>query len=267
MISFLRKIRQKLLSQNRLTQYLAYAIGEILLVSIGILIALQVNIWNQNRINSNEEYQYYRQPLEDALEEKTIMEATINYSNQVISHGKSAMAIFENPSDAEQDPLQNLLDFYQASQLQDPYSAESTYTELISSGQINLIQNEKLKTALIRYYEIDWTSSGVFNLENKYRENLRSKMPDVIQTEIRAKCNDIYIKSRNGYQTALPKNCEFSIDYNLAKSVVETLSQDESLKKDLRYLIGNETGKVNDLNIIKIQLNDLIELLQSLVLE
>ena len=49
MISFFRKIRQKLLSENRVTRYLAYAVGEILLVVIGILIALQVNTWNENR--------------------------------------------------------------------------------------------------------------------------------------------------------------------------------------------------------------------------
>ncbi len=49
MISFFRKIRQKLLQQNRVTRYLVYAIGEIFLVVIGILIALQVNNWNENR--------------------------------------------------------------------------------------------------------------------------------------------------------------------------------------------------------------------------
>ena len=48
MISFLRKIRQKLLSQNRVTRYLVYALGEIFLVVIGILIALSINNWNEN---------------------------------------------------------------------------------------------------------------------------------------------------------------------------------------------------------------------------
>ena len=47
MISFLRKIRQKLLSENRFTRYLVYAIGEILLVVIGILIAIQINNANE----------------------------------------------------------------------------------------------------------------------------------------------------------------------------------------------------------------------------
>ncbi len=48
MIKFFRKIRQKMLIENRFRQYLIYAIGEIFLVVIGILIALQINNWNQN---------------------------------------------------------------------------------------------------------------------------------------------------------------------------------------------------------------------------
>lgn len=49
MISLFRKIRQKLLSQNRVTRYLVYAFGEILLVVIGIFLAVQVNDWNESR--------------------------------------------------------------------------------------------------------------------------------------------------------------------------------------------------------------------------
>lgn len=49
MIKFFRRIRQKLLMENRASKYLLYAIGEIVLVVIGILIALQINNWNENR--------------------------------------------------------------------------------------------------------------------------------------------------------------------------------------------------------------------------
>lgn len=55
MLSLFRKIRQNLLAQNRATKYLLYALGEILLVVMGILIALQVNNWNEERkIKENE---------------------------------------------------------------------------------------------------------------------------------------------------------------------------------------------------------------------
>ena len=55
MIKFFRKIRQNLLMENKTSKYFKYAIGEIILVVIGILIALQINNWNENRkLNNNE---------------------------------------------------------------------------------------------------------------------------------------------------------------------------------------------------------------------
>ncbi|WP_338732378.1 DUF6090 family protein [Mangrovimonas cancribranchiae] len=58
MIHFFRKIRQSLLSEGRTTKYFKYAVGEIILVVIGILIALSINNWNSNRITSNKKTEY-----------------------------------------------------------------------------------------------------------------------------------------------------------------------------------------------------------------
>ena len=54
MISFFRRIRRKLFTESKFSKYLIYAIGEIILVVIGILIALQINNWNQQRIQASE---------------------------------------------------------------------------------------------------------------------------------------------------------------------------------------------------------------------
>ena len=58
MIKFFRKIRQNLLSMGKTTTYFKYAIGEIILVVIGILIALSINNWNSNRITTNTKTDY-----------------------------------------------------------------------------------------------------------------------------------------------------------------------------------------------------------------
>ncbi len=61
MIKFFRHIRKRLLTENKLSKYLLYAIGEIVLVVIGILIALQINNWNTSKIESkNKEIDFYQ---------------------------------------------------------------------------------------------------------------------------------------------------------------------------------------------------------------
>ena len=61
MLRFFRSLRQRLLTENKFSKYLLYAIGEILLVVIGILIALQVNTWNEERVEQAEEQAILRQ--------------------------------------------------------------------------------------------------------------------------------------------------------------------------------------------------------------
>ena len=65
MIKFFRKIRQRLLTENKFSKYLLYAIGEIVLVVIGIMIALEVNNWNQTRKQLDNEVQLYSKLYND----------------------------------------------------------------------------------------------------------------------------------------------------------------------------------------------------------
>jgi len=70
MIKFFRKIRQNLLMENKTGKYFKYAVGEIVLVVIGILIALQINNWNEKRKLQNETNTYLNQKLENLKEDR-----------------------------------------------------------------------------------------------------------------------------------------------------------------------------------------------------
>ncbi|MFC3880479.1 DUF6090 family protein [Algoriphagus namhaensis] len=79
MINFFRKIRQKLLSENKLKKYLFYAIGEIALVMIGILLALQVNNANEERKNRAIEKAYLSDIYADFVNNKKQFEERLQY--------------------------------------------------------------------------------------------------------------------------------------------------------------------------------------------
>jgi hypothetical protein len=98
LIHFFRKIRQRLLSENKLGKYLTYAIGEILLVVIGILIALQINNWNENRKLQSTKQIYLKQLLADFETDKDYAKSTIISLDSSIAKYNNYNKIFKEPN-------------------------------------------------------------------------------------------------------------------------------------------------------------------------
>jgi len=88
MIKFFRKIRQNMIKENRTSKYLLYAIGEIILVVIGILIALQINNWKQ-------------QQLEQQFEKKVLKEILIDTEEDIIEMDSAFFYLKESQRSAE----------------------------------------------------------------------------------------------------------------------------------------------------------------------
>jgi len=82
MIKFFRKIRQNLLMENKTGKYLKYAIGEIVLVVIGILIALQINNWNEERKDQNRLLNIYGLIYSDMENDKQELMRNLEFYNQ-----------------------------------------------------------------------------------------------------------------------------------------------------------------------------------------
>ena len=84
MIKFFRGIRKKLISENMVNKYLLYAIGEIVLVVLGILIALQINNWNNERIAHNQMISFLIELKNDLQRDTTNFSRSISIYQQII---------------------------------------------------------------------------------------------------------------------------------------------------------------------------------------
>lgn len=257
MIKFFRKIRQNLLLENKTGKYLKYAIGEIILVMIGILLALQVNNWNVNIKNNKLESFFITRFIDDINEEISFIDNYIDYNKQVKDFTNRVQEHFLNPDLALNMPNQSLVDFYQASQNIDARQPASTYKELNNSGQINLISNYELRTRLINFYESNWSNSNTANYPNSYREYLRRRMPNNIQEEIRINCGDIVIETGNSFSVKLTDNCQIDVNEKEADIVLTNLLNDSELKSNLNYLAGNIDSKLTMVNSIQRRLTEL----------
>lgn len=95
MIKFLRQVRKQLVVENRVSKYLIYAFGEIVLVVIGILLALQFNNANQKDTNTKKERGYLISIVEDIEYQKVMLKALKEHCSESIEVGKSIIKEFQ----------------------------------------------------------------------------------------------------------------------------------------------------------------------------
>jgi len=148
MIKFFRKIRYNLMSENKTSKYFKYAIGEILLVMIGILLALQVNNWNEKRLQNNLEISYLKSLMEEFQGNLKEVERvkTLNAKNM-----ESAVELSNHIG--PDTPTLNEIEFSKL--VAKTMFNEIQYrpgtgilNEVISSGKLSIISNKELKKAL-----------------------------------------------------------------------------------------------------------------------
>ena len=145
MIPIFKKIRKKMADDNRPLKYIRYAIGEIILVVIGILIALQINNWNENRKRQNEELILLadvKHNLETML--TSFRSDTIYNANTIVQYNKIDYYIDNDlPYSIELDSVFGILTFWSG-----PTITGTAYNSLQNKG-LDLIKNEVLKQDII----------------------------------------------------------------------------------------------------------------------
>jgi len=151
MIKFFRQIRQRMIKENKVSKYVLYAIGEIILVMIGILLALQVNNWNNENKDRHKEQLLLEQLKEEYTSNLAQLDRKIEMRTRIINSSMKLLSYIDTPETVPSDSILNYLGPSGAGPTFDPIT-----NDLISAGKLSLIQNEKLKKRLSA-----WTSELV----------------------------------------------------------------------------------------------------------
>lgn len=235
----LRRLSQSLKEQN----WTAIWIEFILLVS-GVFLGIQVSNWNAARVEQRHADELFERLSDDLESEKNNLEALRNYYETTAAYAKVALSEFEAPGSV--DPETFVISAYQASQWQEAISSRSTFDEIVATGAVDLIRNEKVRSRLIGYYEYDWTKGLTVSTRPPYREVMRGVMPYAVQDAIKAACGDQSMIVGRVTLTFLPKRCDIDVSAIEIERAAAAIRSKPGFEQALRYqLAENDTKKVN----------------------
>lgn len=205
------------MAENEFSKYLIYAIGEIILVVIGILIALQINNWNEERLNRKQEQQILLQLSKEFTSNLTQIDQKIDIRNEMLnSCFKLLQFRNEKPESIDQDSLDAHLFRISLRPTFDPELSVSN--ELINSGKLYLIENTDLRNSVSSYSsflsELKEEELAIFDLTEKQlipfiRENYqlgRMMMVLLDDKELREKITTGEINSYNTMKDLVQKS-------------------------------------------------------------
>ena len=151
MIKFFRKIRYTLMEKKQTGKYLKYAIGEIILVVIGILIALSINNWNESRKQSKSEKEFIESIKNDLKQDKIFIQLIIERIEPRIEAYKVLNSDLPNLYTNNRRSLDSIFQIYFQSQ-RTFYPISGSYESAVSGNQITVFRNKELLQKIIKLY-------------------------------------------------------------------------------------------------------------------
>lgn len=251
MIKFFRKIRHQLLAQNRFSKYLIYAIGEIVLVVIGILIALQINNLNETKKTRLKEVTYLENIKGDLkLTNLEIDEYVTNRAQRAIAANSVLEHYNGKPVTDWNEFNKHTIDVYTWQRF---YQIDNTFQELMNSGNLAIISNDSIKNEMLT---IDKLFKKLKFTEDHFRYDTEITLyePSYEMTDIYSLSNNYFYQKSDGKKGALG---------NLNEMDFQEMLQDQKQKNGFAFAAMYFTGMNNTLLHIKEKNKQLITLIDS----
>lgn len=231
MIKFFRRIRERLVTERKLSKYLIYAIGEIVLVVIGILIALQINNWNELRKEQLEEGKLVLAIQKGFQFNKKEIEQNIEETYQTVTGSQNVLDLFLVPTeqltnDRTDSIVRKMLAFSTF------HPSDGALNNLISSGKLDIIKNDTLRDHLS-----NWNSLVIDVTEDEeyLREYFNTYLTPIIIKHLSSAPNSKFYRSSK----ELFENPEFeNIVLKIHRMAEYQVSLYQGLEKEIDLILS-----------------------------
>jgi hypothetical protein len=261
MIKFFNNTRKRLLTEYKFGKpaapagrYLLYAVGEIVLVVIGILIALSINNWNENIKNKSLETNYLIRIIKDLDNDILEYERTSELASE-----RNKRVLFLEQAIKDSQLIKTSPDYFiksiaYAGYTYRPAISNHSFVELKSSGRLELINNEELRVSIAKYYDFEFSysqfefikedvqlkyneySRGILNKEQLNWVITTYNQPDALSNASKGDLDGIYQRflQKEELHTILPYVYESKYDF------IGSMGDFENRAQKLKHDIQNE---------------------------
>jgi len=227
----LRSVTKHVKNQNWFAVFL-----DLLIVVFGVFIGIQVSNWNEQLAGEKQATVLLKRLQADLKNDQEALNAELAYQAVVRKYAMRAVDAL-NDKNAVSDE-QFVIGAYQASQIHGAWSNRATYNEMQSTGQVNLIKSDSLKSKIFAYYSEDFAQNQFIKQVAPYREYIRGLMPIAIQDAIKLACGDVVIEVANTFGAKLPETCQLDMAVELISKTAAMLRSQPDMLNKLQYQIA-----------------------------
>lgn len=191
MLKIFRNIRRQLIDSGKAKNYLLYAIGEITLIVIGILIALQINNWNEARKSASLELKILKGLNMDLEANVQRIHAAIQNDSFLVENNESLLKILKNEKSVYHDSLSSKFAYIE---WYDAFTPKSLAYETLKSKGLETITNDALRAEIVVLYDDLYANNEIIN-ETK-RDLLSNSFPIITK----------YLETGYGFNQRKPNN-------------------------------------------------------------
>lgn len=238
----LRRLARNLKEQN----WTAIAIEFVLLV-LGVFLGIQVSNWNAARVDRQRGAEFTERLRADLREERWVYDFMLAYYGDVRDAAERAVLALEGTA-----PLSNhdlLVAAYRATQYREGNRRRATYDELVSTGSLGLITDERLLRGAAEVFRLRTIENVVReSMESRYRRAFREGVPNAVQRELARRCGDraILPGQYEGIDAVIDYPCTLELEPAAIDAAADALRADPAIRRALRLRVADLETRLVD---------------------